>query len=361
MKGTLNIARVAGIPVKIHWTFLLLIAYIFFSNYLSGKASDQIIWTLLFILSIFLTVFLHELGHAAMARVFGIRTHDITILPIGGVARLSEIPTKPFEEILVSLAGPMVNVILSIVVYILYDIRWDKIILIKAGESISGENFFIYYFFVNLWLAVFNLIPGFPMDGGRVLRALLSYRMERYKATRIAAYIGQAIAVVFIFFGFFSNPFLIFIGLFIILGAESEAEFTRSDYLLSRVPVKSIVMKNYGMLQITDPISVAVEKILESENKNFVVFDNNRPVGTLSREDIIFGLEKFGKDITVESVTEKNPFKITHNMKLNEVYKNFHQGAQGYILVYDEHGHFEGVLDLENILEYMAFKNVLHS
>jgi Zn-dependent protease len=358
MRGSVKIATVAGIPVRIHWTFLLLIGYIFISNYMAGKTSDQILWSLIFILSVFFTVFLHELGHARAARLYGIHTLDITILPIGGVARLTEIPSKPVQEIVVSVAGPLVNVVLSLLVFIFFGVGFKDIASLKVGESINKDNFFIYFFTVNLWLAFFNLIPGFPMDGGRIFRALLSFRMERHIATRIAAYVGQAVAVVFIFIGFFSNPFLIFIGLFIILGAESEAESVKTDYYLKKTPVDAIVMKNFGRLEITDPIFKAVDQILNSENKNFVVFENNIPVGTVNRDEIIFGLQKYGKDIMVDVIANKNPVKVTNKMSLNEVYRNFQKGPDGYFLVYNEGGQFIGVIDLENIIEFLTIKKL---
>lgn len=358
MRGSLKIVTVAGIPVRIHWTFLLLIGYIFISNYMAGKTPEQILWSFIFIMSVFLTVFLHELGHARAARWYGIHTQDITILPIGGVARLTEIPSKPVQEIVVSVAGPLVNIILSLLVFIFLGIGLKDVATLKVGESINKDNFFIYFFTVNLWLAFFNLIPGFPMDGGRIFRAILSFRMERHVATRIAAYIGQAIAVVFIFIGFFSNPFLIFIGLFIILGAESEAESVKTDYFLKDTPVEAIVMKNFGRLEMTDSILKAIDQILNSENKNFVVFENNIPVGTVNRDEIIFGLQKYGKDITVDVIANKNPVKIINKMTLNEVYRNFQKGLEGYFLVYDERGNFLGVVDLENIIEYMTIKKL---
>lgn len=359
MRGSIKIATVAGIPVRIHWTFLLLIGYIFISNYLAGKTPEQILWSLIFILSVFLTVFLHELGHAGAARWYGIHTQDITILPIGGVARLTEIPSKPVQEMVVSMAGPLVNLVLSLLVYIFIGVGFKDVANLKIGDSINKDNFFIYFFTVNLWLAFFNLIPGFPMDGGRIFRALLSLKMERHIATRMAAYIGQVIAVIFIFIGFFSNPFLIFIGLFIILGAESEAESVKTDYYLKDTPVNAIVMKNFGRLEMTDPILKAIEQILNSENKNFVVFENNIPVGTVNRDDIIFGLQKYGKDVTVDVIANKNPVSITTKMSLNEVYRNFQKGSDGYFLVYDERGQFVGVIDLENIIEYMTIKKLL--
>ena len=190
---------------------------------------------LVFVLSIFVTVFLHELGHALAAKKYNIKTKDITLLPIGGLARLESIPEKPKEELVVAIAGPAVNIGLAIITGLFITIPDAKDLTIQLSGGINSSNFFLNFFIVNIWLALFNMIPAFPMDGGRVLRALLSMKFERYIATNIAARIGQIFAVGFVFVGFFSNPFLVFIGLIIFLGAQAEAQYTQAKINAFRI------------------------------------------------------------------------------------------------------------------------------
>ena len=223
MKGSLRVGTIAGIGVFIHWTFVLIIFYL---NFTSARASHDIQWSVLFVLSIFATVLLHELGHALAAKRYGIGTKDITLLPIGGVARLERFPEKPGQELVVAIAGPAVNIVLALITALITSFpdmhEMDEFL----APGVNPDNFLVNFFFVNLWLALFNMIPAFPMDGGRVLRALLSFRLQRHVATRIAALTGQVIAVLFVVGGFFINPFLVLIGIFIDLVLPMVPEAT---------------------------------------------------------------------------------------------------------------------------------------
>jgi Zn-dependent protease len=225
MRSSLKIASIFGIEVRIHLTFLIFLVWIWFSYYqIAGFAGA--VQGVLFILALFACVLLHEFGHAFAARGFGIETPDITLLPIGGVARLSRIPEKPWQELVVAIAGPLVNVVIA-----------AALIFVIHGSASLGELEYLEsprtellakLASVNVMLILFNLIPAFPMDGGRVLRALLAMAMPYARATQIAAWIGQGLAVVFGIFGIFGNPFLIFIAFFIFVGAQQEAAMARS-------------------------------------------------------------------------------------------------------------------------------------
>jgi Zn-dependent protease len=222
MKWTLKLGEVAGIGIFVHWTFLLLIGWILYTHLSEGDTVRDALEGVAFVLAIFACITLHELGHALMALRFGVRTRDITLLPIGGIARLERIPEKPMQEFLVAIAGPAVNVAIAVVL---------TVVLIAMGGfseltdlRLDGANFLTRLLLVNIGLVVFNMIPAFPMDGGRVLRALLSPMMGRLRATDTAATIGQLIAIVFAILGFFGNGMLIFIALFIFLGARQEAQ-----------------------------------------------------------------------------------------------------------------------------------------
>jgi Zn-dependent protease len=208
MKASWKIGRVAGIDVYAHATFLILLGWVGLSHYLQRQRWEDALSGLGFILALFAIVVLHELGHALTAKHFGIRTRDITLLPIGGVARLERIPDEPKQELLVALAGPAVNVVLALILL--------GLLAVGAGLSALTEvqlirgHFLAKLMWVNVGLAVFNLLPAFPMDGGRVLRALLAMRMDYVRATNIAAHIGQGLAWVFGFIGLFTNPFLVY-------------------------------------------------------------------------------------------------------------------------------------------------------
>ncbi|MGH9356401.1 MAG: site-2 protease family protein, partial [Terriglobia bacterium] len=217
MRWSWKIGKLAGINVYMHATFLLLIAFILFVSWADGRNLTATLRGVLFVLAVFACVVLHELGHALTARKYGVRTRDIILLPIGGVARLERMPEKPREELWVALAGPAVNVVIGAVLLAP---------LIAAGVhpqwinfQWSGGNFVENLMVANVWLVGFNLLPAFPMDGGRVLRALLATRMEYTQATQVAARVGQAMALIFGFAGLFYDPFLLFIALFVWMGA----------------------------------------------------------------------------------------------------------------------------------------------
>ncbi len=230
MRSSLRIATVFGIEVRIHVTFLLFLAWIWISYYQVAGFSGAV-QGVLFILALFTCVLLHEFGHAFAAREFGIKTPDITLLPIGGVARLSRIPEKPWQELIVALAGPLVNVVIAAgLLFVIHGttelLQIDR--LENPRIELLGKLASI-----NVMLVIFNMIPAFPMDGGRVLRALLAMTMPYTRATQIAAWIGQGLALVFgflgilsyqgiSFFGIRGSPFLIFIAFFIFVGAQQE-------------------------------------------------------------------------------------------------------------------------------------------
>lgn len=223
MRGAISLGRLSGIKVYVHWTFFLLLIYISGNSYVEGADIWQTLIGIAFVLVIFACVTLHELGHALAARHYGINTRDIILLPIGGVARLEGIPHKPLQEIVVAVAGPLVNVaiafILQVIFYIIYGVGvW------QLPVDVFFESFWLSVLLTNLILVLFNAIPAFPMDGGRVLRAFLAIFINRPLATRIAAGIGQLLAVGFAIFGIYSGRYtLILTGLFIFAAARAES------------------------------------------------------------------------------------------------------------------------------------------
>lgn len=215
--------RVAGIDLRVHATFFLLLVW-FGVVYFASGGWGAMLTGLSFILLLFACVVLHEFGHALAARAYGIRTPDITLLPIGGIARLERFPDKPWQELVVALAGPAVNVVIALGLYIVLGSFFNFQDLADIAEG--RGNLLVKLLAINVILVVFNLLPAFPMDGGRVLRALLATRMKNARATQIAATIGQVMAVGFGLLGLLGgNPFLIFIAVFVFFGAQTEASY----------------------------------------------------------------------------------------------------------------------------------------
>jgi stage IV sporulation protein FB len=281
MSWSLNIGWVAGTAIRVHVTFLLFLAWIFGVNYFSGGA--QAAWSgLLFIVLLFLCVLLHEFGHIFTARAFGVRTPDVILLPIGGVARLERIPERPSQEFLIAIAGPAVNIVIALIL-ILLDSAHPSLDRLAAVES-ANASMIDRLAAVNLFLALFNLIPAFPMDGGRVLRALLAARLGYVRATEIAAMIGQGVAFVLGFIGLFGNPLLIFIAIFVYLAASSEAHLVATRAMSRGVPVTSAMMTQFATLTLDEHVDAAVQTLLRTRQGEFPVVDRyGRPLGVLGR------------------------------------------------------------------------------
>ena len=246
MKWSWRIARVAGIGLCMHVTFLILLAWAGVSYYLKRHQWQDVVGGLAFVGALFAIVVLHELGHALTAKKFGVRTLDITLLPIGGVARLERIPEDPKQELWIALAGPAVNIALALVLGILLTIT--KQIGATFVSQASGSEWLRSLLWINVGLAGFNLLPAFPMDGGRVLRALLAMKMDRAKATHVAATIGQAMAWVFGLAGLFTNPWLVFIALFIWMAATQEDSMVQIRSALGGLPVSSLMINQVHSL-----------------------------------------------------------------------------------------------------------------
>jgi Zn-dependent protease len=350
MKRALSFPKIAGIDIYVHWTFSILIIYIIYTNLRAGLNAVQIGWSVGFVLSLFICVVLHELGHALAARRYGIQTKDITLYPIGGVARLEKMPEHPRQELVVALAGPAVNFIITLLLApFIFTSHWlpDQ----NQKELVIGyQNFLPMLGMLNVWLALFNLIPAFPMDGGRVLRALLSMRMSREKATQIAAGIGKLLAFGFVLIGFYSNPFLIFIGLFIILGANAEEQMVKTQALIVDLTAKDALMTQYQTLDKNEPISNAIKLLLNGQAKNFLVTDQGQPFGTLNRDDIIRGIEQHHESDPVQTITQTELVYISENTPLNDVFMEFRKNRIPLVLVKDKH-EVKGIIDAENIAE----------
>src|SRR5262245_56758073 len=300
-----RIGRIAGIDVYVHPTFLLLLLWVALAHFFAHRDLAEALYGLAFVLTLFGIVVLHELGHALTARRYGIRTRDITLLPIGGVARLERIPEDPWQELVVALAGPAVNVVMAAAIYLG--------LVLAQGLSLSpvdaalrvGGGFVQQLFWVNVSLVVFNLVPAFPMDGGRVLRAVLAMRLDYVRATQIAASIGQGIALLFGILGCFFNPFLIFIAVFVWLAGAQEAGLVQMRSALGEIPVMRAMITDFRALGSDDPLAQAVEHLLGGFQQDFPVVEDGRLVGVLTRNDLAAALGRHGPETRVGDVMQR--------------------------------------------------------
>ena len=236
MKWAWKIGKWAGIDVYIHVTFVVLLAALALINWMASGDFVAAVYSTLFPALIFFCVLLHEFGHAVAAQHYGIPTRDITLYPIGGVARLERMPDKPFEELVVATAGPLVNVLIAAVLY--FYLSATNALQPLEALSLGGGGMLQRLMIANVMLVVFNLLPAFPMDGGRVLRALLATVLDYVRATQIAASIGQAMAMLFAFIGIAGgNPLLLFIAFFVWIGASQEASMVQIRTALAGIPV----------------------------------------------------------------------------------------------------------------------------
>ena len=298
MSWSLNIGKVAGTVVRVHLTFLLFLAWIFAASYAASGAATA--WdTLLFIVLLFLCVLLHEFGHIFTARYFGVSTPYVTLLPIGGVAQLERIPEEPWEEFLIAIAGPLVNVAITLLLVFVAGAHLQSSNAAAIGNT--QVSMIDRLAIVNLFLALFNLIPAFPMDGGRVLRAALASRMGFVRATEVAAQIGQFVAFALGFLGLMYNPILIFIAIFVYLAASSEAHMVALRAVSRGVPVSHAMMTRFATLTPQDHIEEAVQTLLQTSQGEFPVVDGaGKPVGMLDRGALIKALKTLGPDARVQ-------------------------------------------------------------
>ncbi len=225
----------------------------------------------------------------------------------------------------------------------------------RLVTGVNADNFLLSFFIVNIWLALFNLIPAFPMDGGRVLRAILALRMKRAQATNIAAKIGQMIAIGFVLLGLYSNTFLFFIGIFIFIAASSEALFTETKSMLEGATVKDVLMRQYQSISSDEPLSAVVKILLNGQAKDFIVLENSKPVGTLNRDDLIRALSNKGDTVPIHSIMNREINYLQEELPLEKAYLQMQQYKYTIMPVL-QNNQFVGMLDIENILEYLMIK-----
>jgi len=356
LRWSWKIGRLAGINVYVHATFLLLILFILVAYWVKGHSLATAVSAVVFILLIFACVVLHELGHALTARRYGVRTRDIVLLPIGGVARLDRMPEEPKQELWVALAGPAVNVVIAAVLFLLITLLGIRTEMRNLHWA-SG-NLLVRLMMANLWLAGFNLIPAFPMDGGRVLRALLATRTDYARATQIAAQVGQGIALLFGLVGLFSDPMLLFIALFVWMGAEAEATMAQIHTSIGRIPVRQVMLTEFQTLRPDDTLGRAVELILAGFQQDFPVVFGDRVLGILTREDLMRTLAQQGSGVAVREAMQREFQMVDSHDMLEEALGLLHR-CRCRALPVQHDGRLVGMLNTENVGEFMMIQAAL--
>ncbi|WAC02786.1 site-2 protease family protein [Lacinutrix neustonica] len=362
MKGNLTIGRVLGIEISIHWTFFFLLLWIALEQIRNEASNEGVVFNLAFVGIVFFCVLLHELGHASVAKRFGIQTKKITLYPIGGVASLERIPEEPKQEFLVAIAGPLVNLVLAMLLYVVIPISsftsqsFSELLI--SLNTFTFQNLLLYTFVANLSLFLFNLIPAFPMDGGRVFRALLALFVDRVKATRVAVVVGQFIAVLLLLIGLLYNPVLIFIALFIFISAYGEHKFVKHNALLKDHTVRESMLTDITTFTPNDTIQDVIDVLLTGSETNFVIVNSDHSVaGILYRADVIKHSKNRLKSISEVMTKTHQPISVHSGLK--EAYSQLVKEKKPFFAV-TEDNKLVGAIDFSNLNEFIILESKLH-
>lgn len=368
MRWSIRIGRLAGIDVYMHLTFLLLLGWIAVSYYLPRRSTEDALWGVAFILAVFGVVVLHELGHALAARRYGIETRDITLLPIGGVARLARIPEDPKQELVVAVAGPLVNVVIAAGLFVGVAASGGFTLLspepLQRGEvnPMLAMPFAERMFWVNVWLVGFNLIPAFPMDGGRVLRSLLAMVTDHAQATSAAALVGQTIAFLFGIVGLFSgNVLLLLVALFVWMGAAAEASVSQLRSAIAGLPVRRAMIRDFVALAPGDPLRAAADRIVRGYQADFPVVEGDRVVGVLALQDVLAGLSRAGLDAPIDDFMRADFQTSAPGEALDTALSRLREGACPVMPVLDGDGRLVGLLTVENVGELVMIREAVRA
>jgi Zn-dependent protease/CBS domain-containing protein len=355
MGGSLKIFQVGPTAVRIHPTFFLLLAWIGGVNWVRGgpaAALDGVV----FIALLFACVVLHEFGHIWAAARYGIRTPDVTLLPIGGVASLERMPEKPGQEIAVALAGPAVNLVIAGVLIAFLGLQIDADHIVRMEDMQAGLAGRIAA--ANIALFVFNLIPAFPMDGGRVLRAVLAIWLGFPRATQIAAAIGQALAVGLGFLGLFGNPLLVLVAVFIFFAASGEAGYVQAREMSRGYRARDAMITSFQTLGPQSVVDDAATLLLRTTQQEFPVVDGGQRLrGVLTRDQLVRALQEKGPDVPVLEVMSRDVRTIPENGCLDTIFKDLQAGREKMIGVINGAEQLVGYITPENIAELVVIRS----
>jgi len=349
MAGTVGNLRLFGVPIRLHFTFVLLLIFLI-SIGLGGKQSGAA--TAVYILALFASVLLHEIGHVLVARWYGIGTREIVMFPIGGVSRLENQP-KARQELLIVAAGPLVNLLIAIILLA----TQRNFVPLETLRVPTDANLIQRIAMGNLLLGLFNLLPAYPMDGGRILRSVIAFWKSEEEATQIAASAGQFLAVAMGLFGLLSGNFLLmFVALFVYLGAQQEGAAARGRSLTSGVPVKAAMITDFRTLSHGNTIREAGDLLLSTSQQDFPVMHSDEVVGLLTRSALMRGMLREGPDAYVAGVMERNFPRVPPDMDLAAALPIL--SAAGSSALVMDGDRLLGLLTAQNLYEYMLLRQV---
>ena len=354
MNWSWRIGRLAGIEVRVHATFFLLVTWVAWGNYAVRDSLEDALGGVLFIALLFGIVVLHELGHALTARRYGVATRDITLLPIGGVARLEGMPENPRHELAVAVAGPAVNVVLAVM---LGGLALALEVDIRPGAA--TDNILAQLVWINVALATFNMLPAFPLDGGRALRAVLAMRMPAVRATEIAARLGQALAVVLGIAGLFGNIVLLLVAVFIWMGARAETGAAQLKDAMSGLTAGQAAIRELHVLAPSDRVGAVVEHALHSFQRDFPVLEHGRIAGVLSHRALLSALSEGGLDTLVSTLMEPRPATVPPTMGLSKALEALQKAPCRCVLVVEGNGALVGLLTVDAVGELIAVREAV--
>ncbi|MDO6429496.1 site-2 protease family protein [Flavitalea sp. BT771] len=353
MKGSIKIIDIRGIHIFIHWTFLFLMGWLIIAGFRYGNDIRQLAWSILFILAAIASVTVHEAAHAIVARLFGIKAKNIVLLPIGGTADIEKFPDNPAQELAISIAGPVVNVVVALLLWWGTAPHQSFWTMPQEMGDVPGKGFLYILRIGNIGLAGFNLIPAFPMDGGRILRALLGFRYNYVRATYIATIVGKIIAVAFIGLGVisFSAPLAI-IGLFILSSASTEEYYLRLRSLAKGVTLSEAVMYDFTSLQADMSIHEAAAILSTNHSKYFILMDKDLPAGAVNRLEIVKAIAEMKYNNTMRTLVREELECLDGELQVDAVLEKLARDDERVFPVMNE-GKFAGIVTFTHIIEYL--------
>lgn len=353
-RWALRVGRFWAIDVYVHATFALLLAWFGTMEWQRTGTVEGVARGLALVLAVFGCVVLHEYGHALMARRFGVKTRDITLYPIGGIARLERFPERPGQEFLIAIAGPAVNLLIAGGLY--------AVLVLGPGSPTAAldfehGSFVAQLFVVNLYVGAFNMVPAFPMDGGRVLRAILALSMGYLRATRVAASIGKLGAVLLGILGLLTNPVLLLIALFVWFAAGQEATAVQMKAYVTGVPVHALMVREFSSLPAGATLGNALERLLATNQQDFPVADGNEVVGVVRRKVLLEALERHGESAPISVAMEEPESPVEAYDSATDALARLQTGTPLIPVVQRER--LVGLLTAENLAEYLAAAQAL--
>jgi Zn-dependent protease len=367
MRWSWPIGRLAGIPLRVHLTFPLLLAWIAYAQWRVDGDPRAALSLVLMLLLVFSIVVLHELGHALAARRYGVATRDITLLPIGGLARLERIPKEPKQELIIALAGPAVNVVLAVLISAALLTTGGLGSLAELGGFVTADPTFdirrlaTRLVGINVWLIVFNMLPAFPMDGGRVLRAALAMKYRDHaRATDVATRIGRGFAVLFGMLGVFviNSPLLVLIAVFVWLSGSGEAAQVRAQAALEGVSLRAVTITDLHTLAPHDSLATAAQMVVDGFQHDFPVLDEGRYAGMLLRTDLVRGLHEHGRDAAVADVMRRD-VPVLEASRSPEFALQLLATSRATAIPVLQDGQLVGLLTQENVMEYLMLRQAV--